>query len=149
MQVGRYHPDLTIMAIGANDRFPSGGVQCCGPGWVRNYSAEIRDLARTYGLTYWVLLPLPRSPKLQPGFRAVNRAIRRARPDVETIDLTSVFTPDNRSRPTMSYHGGTRFPVHQRDGVHLSKPAIRIACGVIARRLTRDGFLPRMAAETA
>ena len=140
-QTARFQPDVTLMAIGANDHFSIEGIQCCSGAWRAAYTRSIRDLARSFGPTYWILLPLPRSKKLATAFRAVNRSILAARPDVAVINLTRVFAPTGVARKFMTYRG-KRIRVHQRDGVHLSKPSIAIANGVLVRRLQRDGVLP-------
>ncbi|HEX8121076.1 MAG TPA: hypothetical protein VF549_07410 [Solirubrobacteraceae bacterium] len=128
-QVAEFHPDVTVMFIGASDLFPIAGARCCGRAWVAGYVRRVRRLMRIYGRTVWLTLPAPRHAPLIAGFRAVDRALRRAvrlERDAKLLDLVPVFTPGWRYRRTMVWQG-RRVVVRQLDGVHLGHEGRDIA----------------------
>lgn len=142
-------PDATVVFIGANDGFPFGDVDCCGDAWVDAYAKRAETMMRAYsrqarGLVYWLTLPAPRPAQWRPIYPAVNRAIKRAAArvggSVRVLDIAKTFTPGNRFRQSMVWHGH-RESVRQDDGVHLSSPGASIAEMLIERALRRDGVL--------
>jgi hypothetical protein len=56
------------------------------------------------------------------------------------LDIAKVFTPHNRFRKSMTWHGH-RQTVRQDDGVHLSAAGASIAETLIERALRKDGVL--------
>jgi hypothetical protein len=145
-QASKIHPDATVVWIGPNEGFPINGVACCGPAWVKGYTARARAMMRSYrrrgrAFVYWLTLPIPRSGALAHVLRAVNRAIVRAArgagSGVHVIDMRKVFTPHNRFQQTACYRGRC-FSARQPDGVHLSPTGARIAADIVARRLRAD-----------
>lgn len=148
-QARKVHPDVTVVFIGANDGFPFGRVDCCGEAWVNAYAKRVQAMMRTYarsgrGLVYWLTLPAPQPAQWRPVYPAVNRAIKRAaaqlRGTTRVIDLAKTFTPGNRFRQSMTWHG-KRVTVRQPDGVHLSAAGASIAETIVQRALRRDGLL--------
>ena len=138
-------PNVTVMFIGANDGFPIGGVQCCGPGWIDRYAARARRMIASYrrrgaAKVYWLTLPTPSKPAFARVFRAVNVALRKASNAFagagRIIDTAKVFTPGGRFRSTLNGR-----VVRQADGVHLNTRGASIAAGIVIRRLRRDGVL--------
>ena len=92
-QVAEFHPDVTIVFIGAGDAYSLGGHECCGPAWRALYVAEAREMMAVYGRTIWMTLPAPRDAGLARIFRGVNRAIREAVAGrAELLDLVPTFT---------------------------------------------------------
>jgi hypothetical protein len=89
---------------------------------------------------YWLTLPAPRKANFAKVFRAVNAALRLARPGLRgagrIIDTGRVFTPGGRFRSTI---GGR--VVRQPDGVHLTTRGASIAAGLVIRAMRRDGVL--------
>jgi hypothetical protein len=74
-------------------------------------------------------------------FDAVNAGIRLAAARfpgrVGLIDANSFFTPGDRYRDYMSYHG-RGFVIHYSDGIHLATTANAIAASLVVARLRRD-----------
>jgi lysophospholipase L1-like esterase len=145
----RLHPDATVVFLGANDGFPIGGAQCCGPAWVKGYARRAGAMMSTYarhgaGTVYWLTLPVPRRPAFKPIYRAVNRALRRAarrHPGaVRLVDLNPVFSPHGRFQASITWHGRTRV-VRQADGVHLNVAGASIAATIIMRAMRHDGLI--------
>src|SRR5687768_2215933 len=96
-QVEEFHPDVTLMFIGASDAWPIAGARCCGARWRALYGRRVRELIAIYGRTVWLTLPAPRDRGLAKVFRGVNRAIVDAtRGRAEVLDLVPVFTPGFR-----------------------------------------------------
>ena len=91
-----------------------------------------------------MLLPAPRGRTFQQVFRGVNAALRLAaarHPDtVRLVDLGATFTPHDRFRQTIRWHG-RRVSVRQGDGVHLNAAGASIAATLIIRAMRRDGVL--------
>jgi lysophospholipase L1-like esterase len=149
-----FHPDVTIVFLGANDGFPmstpSGRrVNCCGPDWVTEYAGRVRHMMRSYarrgaGTVYWLLLPAPRGRNFRAVFGPVNAAlIRAARANegvVHLVDLRKVFSPHGQFRQYVRWHGHT-VSARQPDGVHLSVGGAAIATDLIVRALRRDHVL--------
>jgi len=156
-QARTVHPDVTVVFLGANDGFPmkrpSGArVACCGAGWVAEYARRVEAMMRSYerggrSLVYWMTLPAPRPGNFAHVFRAVNRAIRRARVRVgggaRLIDLVPVFTPGGRFRQRVTFRGQT-VSARQPDGIHLSLAGASIATTLLIERLRADRALPRL-----
>jgi lysophospholipase L1-like esterase len=155
-QATGFKPDVTVMFLGANDGFPmktpsGASVPCCDAGWITEYARRVESMMRSYlrggrSLVYWLTLPAPRGGNFARVFNAVNPAIRRAAArvggGVRVIDLVPVFTPGNRFRQTVTFHGKT-VSARQPDGVHLSTAGARIAASLIIDRLRADHALPR------
>lgn len=142
-------PDVTVVAIGANDGFPFGDVPCCGNAWVNAYARRVRKMMRAYkrgraGVVYWLTLPTPRGANFARVFGPVNRAIVRAgrafRNQVRVLDLRRVFTPRGRYRSVIRWRG-RNVVARQSDGVHLSTAGASIAATLIIRALRRDRIL--------
>jgi hypothetical protein len=89
-------------------------------------------------------LPAPRPAQWRSIYPAVNRAIKRAAArvagPVRVIDLAKTFTPRNRFRQSMVWHG-RRQTVRQEDGVHLSSAGASIAATIVEHALRKDGVL--------
>ena len=126
-QVDEFHPDVTVMFVGASDAWPLGGVRCCGARWRALYGERVRRLIGIYGRTIWLTLPAPQDRGLARVFRGVNRAIVDAtRGRAEVLDLVPVFTPGFRFRRFMNV-AGERTVVRQLDGVHLWGEGTKLA----------------------
>jgi hypothetical protein len=148
-QAATVRPDVSVVFLGANDGFPFGKVHCCGDAWVDAYATRARRMMEAYsrqgrGLVYWLTLPAPRPAEWRPVYPAVNRALKRAAATfggrVRIVDVAKVFTPGNRFRSTMVWHG-TRRAVRQDDGIHLSSAGASIAEALIERALRQDGVI--------
>ncbi|MDQ3644162.1 MAG: GDSL-type esterase/lipase family protein [Actinomycetota bacterium] len=153
-QVERDAPDAVVVFIGANEGFPmpvSGGreVKCCGPEWAAEYASRVRRMMNTYrrageARVYWLTLPLPRDAERQRIARAVNAAIEVAavayRSQVRILDMTEVFTPDDRYTDTLEIDGEERI-VREPDGIHLNGAGAEVAAMAVRETIDRD-FTP-------
>ena len=147
-------PDVTVIFIGANDGFAVPGpggkpVACCGSAWSAGYANLAAEMMSTLlrgnsGRVYWFLLPTPRPGNFQYVFDGVNRGIseaaRRFPGRVALIDANAFFTPGNRYRDYMVYHG-QGFTIHEGDGIHLSTASDQIAATLVVRRLLADRII--------
>jgi hypothetical protein len=153
-QAATLHPDATVFFIGANDGFgvtgPAGHqVGCCGADWAAGYANLVAQMMRIYlrgqgGRVYWFVLPTPRPANFQHLFNAVNAGIRSAARRfpgrVSLIDTNAFFTPGNRYRDFMVYHGHG-FVIHEPDGIHLSTASDKIDASFVVRRLLHDRLI--------
>jgi lysophospholipase L1-like esterase len=142
-QVAKYHPDVTVMFLGANDGYGFGTIQCCGKAWVKQYAKRVNGMIHTYAQghnaqVFWCLLPAPRTANFRKVFVGVNQAIRRAvRENPKTahvVDLPKTFTPGYQFQQDVN---GTS--VRQDDGVHLNVAGASIAADIIRRQLHKHG----------
>jgi lysophospholipase L1-like esterase len=150
-QAASLRPDVSIVIMGANDGFGTvgpGGTHetCCGPGWSAGYANLAAEMMRTLlrgnaGRVYWFLLPTPRPGNFKSVFDGVNRGIKAAAARfpgrVALIDANTFFTPGDRYRDFMSFHG-SGFTIHEADGIHLSASADRVAAALVRNRLRAD-----------
>jgi hypothetical protein len=149
-QTKEHKPDAVVVFIGANEGFPmpvgKRKVNCCGPDWAAAYSFRVRRMMNTYrrggaARVYYMRLPLPREKSRQEIIRAVNAAIDVAvvpyGAHVRVIDLTRVFTPGGRYRPTMTIDGERRL-VRRPDGIHLNDTGADLAADLVLRSIRRD-----------
>jgi lysophospholipase L1-like esterase len=155
-QAVSYKPDVTVVFLGANDGFPmktpsGANAPCCDAAWIGEYARRVASMMRSYSrggrsLVYWLTLPAPRGGNFARVFNAVNPAIRRAAKrvggGVRVIELGPTFTPGNRFRQTVFFHGKL-VNARQADGVHLSTAGASIAASLIIARLRADHALPR------
>jgi lysophospholipase L1-like esterase len=148
-QAASVRPDVSVVFVGANDGFPFGKARCCGNGWIDAYASRAQRMMDAYsrggrGLVYWLTLPAPRPAEWRPVYPAVNRALKRAAAGlggrVRILDLAKVFTPGNRFRSTIMWHGRSE-TVRQGDGIHLSPAGASIAELLIERALRQDGVI--------
>jgi lysophospholipase L1-like esterase len=145
-QVRTYHPDVTVVFIGANDGYAIDGVPCCGRPWRRRYARVVVHLSRTYersGRVYWTLLAAPRPADYRRAFAAVNGALRiaaRRHRSIRLIDLPRTFTPGFTFRQSIPWNG-TRVSVRADDGIHFNYAGASIAASLMIRRMARTGAL--------
>jgi hypothetical protein len=147
-------PDVTVIFMGANDGFSVNGahgqpVGCCSAAWSAGYASLVAEMMRIYlrdnaGRVYWFLLPTPRPQNFQRVFDAVNAGIREAAERfpgrVSLIDANAFFTPGNRYRDYMTYHGHG-FTIHEADGIHLSTASDTVAGALLTQRLLADHII--------
>lgn len=150
-QASALRPDVSVVFMGANDGFSVAGpdgkqVACCGPVWSAGYANLASEMMAALlrgrgGRVYWFLLPAPRPANFRSVFDGVNRGIREAARRfsgrVALIDANAFFTPGNRYRDYMTYHG-QGFGIHESDGIHLSPASDRIAAALILSQLRKD-----------
>ncbi len=145
-QVGQNRPEAVVVFIGANEGFPIDGAECCGTEWAAAYATRARTMMDTYrrdgvARVYWLTLPLPRDRESQPVARAVNAAVRAAaapyRAQVRVLDMTTVFTPDDRYRESMEVDGSTQL-VREADGIHLNERGAELAADAVQEALAED-----------
>jgi hypothetical protein len=153
-QAATIRPDATVFFIGANDGFSVAGkrgqaVGCCGSAWSAGYANLVAQMMSIYlrgetGRVYWFVLPAPRPPNFQRLFNAVNAGIRiaarRFPGRVSLIDANAFFTPGNRYRDFMSYHG-RGLVIHEPDGIHLSTASDAIDAATVVGRLRADRLI--------
>jgi lysophospholipase L1-like esterase len=153
-QAATLQPDATVFFIGANDGFSVVGrgghqVGCCGADWAAGYANLVAEMMRIYlrgesGRVYWFVLPTPRPANFQRVFNAINAGIRSAARRfpgrVALIDANAFFTPGNRYRDYMVYHGHG-FVIHEPDGIHLSTAADKIDASFVVRRMLNDRLI--------
>lgn len=139
-QVRRHGPAVTMVFLGANDRFamplPSGGESaCCTREWVGEYLRRIRTMARAWardgrGRILWATIPPPRDVRYATAIGAVNAAIvelARREPEVELVRLDRTFSASGRYVERIEGVG-----VRDADGLHLSVAGERIAAAAFA-----------------
>jgi lysophospholipase L1-like esterase len=153
-QAHSLHPDVTVMFLGANDGFSVSGpggkpASCCRAAWSVGYAALAARMMSTLlegdaGRVYWFLLPAPRPANFRSLFDAVNSGIRQAArrfpARVGLIDANAFFTPHNRYRDYMDYHGHG-LVIHESDGVHLSIASDTIAARLVIAHLRADRII--------
>jgi lysophospholipase L1-like esterase len=153
-QAATLRPDVTVMFLGGNEGFPVAGqrgqrVFCCTPAWSAGYANLVARMMMTYlrgdaGRVYWFLLPVPRAGNFQRLFSAVNAGIREAGRRfpgrVALVDAASFFTPGDRYRDFMTYHG-RGFVIHESDGVHLSVSSDGVAAQLVEHQLLADRLI--------
>ncbi len=144
-QAQTIHPDVTVMSIGANDGFPIGGAQCCGPAWVDGYAARARQMIASYlrhgaGRVYWFLLPTPRKADFVPVYQAVDAGFIKAAAAfpgrAHVVDIRPIFSPGGHYR---QFVGSVN--ARESDGIHLSAAGDKIALTYLLGRMRADGTL--------
>jgi uncharacterized protein len=144
-QVRKQHPDAVVVFIGANEGFPIGGAQCCGPPWKAAYAARVERVMANYlrggkAKVFWLKLPLPRDGDRQGIARAVNEAIDAAAAkhenEVRVLDMAKTFTPDGY-RDAMTVSGERRL-VRDPDGIHLNETGAGVAADQVQTAVKRD-----------
>jgi hypothetical protein len=148
-QAHRFHPEIVVVFMGANDGYPMRGRRCCGKRWSREYARRAGRMMDAYikgGVrrVYWLQLPQAREGDFRKAYPAVNKGVRLAarhrRKRVRIVALNEFFTPRGHYRDVMRYHGRT-VRVRQSDGIHLSPAGASIAAGLVARRIRKDRVL--------
>ncbi len=147
---GGFQPDVSAVYMGANDGFSAPGkrgpIVCCAWPWGSGYAQLVAQMMRTLlrgaaGRVYWYTIPAPVPGQFSGLISAVNAGIRQAarefRGRVALIDLNAIFTPGNRYRDFMTYHGHG-FVIHESDGVHISVSADRVAAEILIDRMRAD-----------
>ena len=145
-QTRRLRQAATVVSLGILDRFaltaPSGAtLECCGAGWIAEYTRRVRTMMRTYrrerrGRVLWLTLPIPKGPRTTAD--AVNRSIvdaAKGLAGVEILRMDLFFTPGG-FRETMPYRGRI-VEVREEDGIHLNITGQVIAARIVAGALRR------------
>ena len=144
-QVADDSPQAVVVFIGANEGFPIGDVECCGPRWAAAFGSRVRTMMNTYrqggkARVYWLTLPLPRDGERQRIARAVNAAIRVAadpyRAQVRILDTVPIFTPKGY-RDSMPVDGKDTI-VRESDGIHLNGKGSALAAERVLELIERD-----------
>ena len=144
-QAAKDEPDAVVVFIGANEGFPIGDSECCGPRWAAAYGSRVRTMMNTYrrggkARVYWVTLPLPRDGERQRIARAVNAAIEVAatpyRSQVRVFDTVPIFTPKGY-RDSMPVDGDDAI-VRESDGIHLNARGAELAAERVLELIERD-----------
>jgi lysophospholipase L1-like esterase len=150
-QAASFRPDVSIVIMGANDGFSTPGPHgvresCCGSAWSDGYGTLVAQMMKTLlrgnaGRVYWITLPTPRPGNFKSVFDGVNRGIRAAAARfpgrVGLINANAFFTPGDRYRDFMSYHGHG-FTIHEADGIHLGPAGDHVLVSLIVDRLKAD-----------
>jgi hypothetical protein len=96
------------------------------------------------GRVYWITLPTPRPSNFKSVFDGVNRGIREAAARfpgrVGLINANAFFTPGDRYRDFMTYHGHG-LTIHEADGIHLGPDGDRVLVSLIVDRLKADHII--------
>jgi lysophospholipase L1-like esterase len=145
-QVRKERPDAVVVFIGANEGFPIGSAECCGPAWKNAYAARVTRVMGNYrrdgkSKVYWLKLPLPRQGNRQEIARAVNGAIDAAAShysEVRVLNMAKTFTP-NGYRDAMTVNGQKRL-VRDPDGIHLNETGAGVAADEVQAALKKDGL---------
>jgi len=144
-QTWRLHQAVTVVSLGVVDNFPvttAAGVrqECCGPGWVAEYTARVRAMMRTYrsgrGRVYWLTLPIPRGPRNVAD--AVNASVLQAAKGLDGVTVLRLdlfFTPAG-FRDRMRYRGRV-IDVREEDGIHLNITGTAIAAKIVAEAIRK------------
>jgi hypothetical protein len=151
--IARYHPQVTVMFMGANAGFTIGQgphqVPCCGARWSQLYAQAVERLSAIFmqgqrGVVLWTTLPTPSSGSFKQIFDAVNNAERiaaRKLPGrIGLVDANAFFTPGDVYRNTMTW-GGSTFIIHQSDGLHLATGGDWAYARFVVEQLQADRFL--------
>jgi hypothetical protein len=146
-QVRRFHPDVVVATMGANDIHPIRGARCCGRAWIRHYARRIGRLARIWRRggareVYWLTLPIQLHARLEPLFTGVDAAVERAR-GVEVIDVRPIVNPGGVYVHELETAPGVVEQIRFDDGVHLWWPGARLVADAVLARLRGDGALRR------
>jgi hypothetical protein len=145
-QTRRLRQAATVISIGIVDRFPltapdGARLECCGPGWVAEYTRRVRAMMKTYrrggrARVLWLTLPRPKGP---PDLAdAVSLSVLQAAQgidDVEVLRMDEFFTPTG-FREEMPYRGRI-VDVRAEDGIHLNITGQVIAARIVAAALRR------------
>jgi hypothetical protein len=134
----------TVVSLGVVDAFAlidrDGTKQeCCGEGWIADYSRRVRSMMKTYlrhgrARVVWLTLAIPRGARTWTD--AVNVAILRAAEGLDhvtVVRLDLLFTPDG-FREVMSYRGRD-VRVRLSDGIHMTIAGSAIAAALVAAAL--------------
>jgi hypothetical protein len=149
-----YHPDATVVFIGANEGFPLRGasgrtVSCCGAQWAAAYANRARAMTATYrrggaGRVYWIAVPALRDARRTAIGRVINQAVAIAiepwRRQVRQLDAGAIFTP-NGYRDSMPVDGVDTV-VREPDGLHLNDAGALVLAKAIGEQLLADFTLP-------
>ena len=144
-QVAEHEPDAVVVFIGANEGFPIGEEECCGPRWAAAFASRVRRMMNTYrrggkARVYWLTLPLPRDGERIRIARSVNEAIRVAadpyRSQVRVFDTVPIFTPTGY-RDSMEIDGDDAI-VRESDGIHLNARGAGLAAERVLELIERD-----------
>jgi lysophospholipase L1-like esterase len=150
-QVANDHPDAVVIFIGANEGLPMPGpsgedVSCCGPEWAAIWANRARQLMDNYrqngrARVYWLTVPTARDPDRKPIVDAVDAAVYAAavpwRDAVHVLDMSAIFTPDDRFRNAMEVDGRETI-VREPDGIHLNQAGSAVAAETVEAALERD-----------
>jgi hypothetical protein len=142
-QTRRFRQAATVVSLGVVDGFPlhlgDARLECCGAGWVAEYTRRVRAMMKTYrrrgkARVLWLTLPVPRGPRdVADG---VNRSVVEAAKGlagVTVLRLDEFFTPVG-FRQEMPYRGRT-VSVREEDGIHLNITGSAIAAKLVAAAL--------------
>ena len=149
-----YHPDATVVFIGANEGFPLRGadgrkVSCCGAQWAAAYANRARAMTATYrrggaGRVYWIAVPALRDARRTAIGRVINQAVAIAiepwRRQVRQLDAGAIFTPTataTRCRSTASTPSSA-----SPTGCTSTTPARCVLAQAISAQLLADFTLP-------
>ena len=145
-QTRRERQAATVVSLGILDRFaliaPDGArIDCCGAGWIGEYTRRVRATMTTYrrggrARVLWLTLPIPKGAR--EAVDAVNLAVVQAAQGVagvEVLRMDRFFTPDG-FRERMPYRGRT-IDVREDDGIHLNITGQVIAARIVAGALRR------------
>jgi hypothetical protein len=149
-----YHPDATVVFIGANEGFPlrgAGGrkLSCCGTQWAAAYANRARAMTATYrrggaGRVYWIAVPALRDARRTAIGRVINQAVAIAiepwRRQVRQLDAGAIFTPDGY-RDSMPVDGVDTV-VREPDGMHLNDAGALVLARAVSAQLLADFTLP-------
>lgn len=143
-QTRRLRQAATVVSLGILDRFalttPAGlRLECCGAGWIVEYTRRVRAMMRTYrrerrGRVLWLTLPIPKGPRTVAD--AVNRSVVEAAKGLSRVGVLRMdlfFTPSG-FRETLPYRGRI-VDVREKDGIHLNITGQVIAARIVAGAL--------------
>lgn len=145
----KWRPDAVVVLLGANEGFPfeaDGGVNCCGGGWVDEYSRRVGLMMDAWSRggkarVYWLKLPTPRSGDRKEISDAVNQAIENAaskrHENVRVVDLVAALTPGDQFRASMDV-GGRPTIVREQDGIHLNEAGSAVALSALMNAMAED-----------
>jgi lysophospholipase L1-like esterase len=155
-QVSRYHPDATVVMLGANDDIgmplPNGHVAAEGSAqWAAEYERRLEIVMgilsqRGRAPVLWLSLPMAREARRSHDYALINAAAReaaRAVPSMRVVEVGERFTPGGHYRDSMPTDGRNRI-VRQADGIHLNVTGSRLAADLTLNALRRVYDLPRV-----
>lgn len=138
-------PAVTVVSIGANDRFPmslADGTQepCCTPAWAAEYVRRATAMIRRWskpakGRVLWLTLPAPRDARYAPAFAVVNDALERMAGTIANLELVRVdelLSAGGQYRETINGK-----VVRDPDGLHLSVAGQHLVAEAVVRAIRR------------
>ncbi|MGE5227734.1 MAG: DUF459 domain-containing protein [Planctomycetaceae bacterium] len=154
--VDRFHPDLTIVMLGENDRqslmTPTGSLDTLfGTAWDAAYQRRVTRFAKMAstdgGHVVWVGLPIVRDQSIEPFNQRINAIFEQVAaklPNVAYFDTADAFASPNGGYTAYYREGNKVILVRADDGIHFNADGYTLLMEQLARFVTKEwGLDPR------